>query len=429
MNSVFEKNLQAVKDHMPTLAEALADCSESSDSLHRIFGKQIPELEADAEKWLGDYLEDNNQLIIVAGFGTGLKLRGVLARMSEKQKMIVYEPRPGRIHAAMQIFDLADLFESPNVRIYSGAPSLTLFKNDVKETISGLVAESVDTCDEKSFEYNVTRLIADISSTVELKHYERILEETVNEARDRVLNDVLSHRVNDAAVEIAEFLGMDAGVVATGIVHSTNLIADDWKKARPETPEEIHDWYEKTPYYIFDLAAYHLVSAGYARTIELIEDKLGGVSGPVLDFGGGDGDMTIRLAGLGLDVTYCDVPGRTMKYAQWRFQRNKLNIRVIESISPHTIDLDRQYAAILALDVLEHLVNPIIFCEIFFKNLEPGGVLIAKPSFSDAPDLFPMHLKSNVRYANSFDSEMERIGFRKLPPEDDAVGFWEKPEQ
>jgi 2-polyprenyl-3-methyl-5-hydroxy-6-metoxy-1,4-benzoquinol methylase len=429
MNSVLEKNLQVLRDHKPSLSEILCDCDDGGGLSPQIFGKRIQDLEAEATKWLENYSGIQSRIILVGGVGIGLKLCGVLAGMSEKQIMIVYESRPGRILAAMQIYDLSALFESPKVRIYTGAQSLSLFKNDIMETISSLAIESEDLHESESFRCNIASLISDISSPVEYKHYKRILEKTLYETKTRIYNDVLIHRVRGAAAEIAEFLKMNVDETASAIINSTKLISDDWKIARPETPGEIHEWYKKTYSYIFDLASYHLGSKSYNRTIELMENRIGDIAGPVLDFGGGDGDMTIRLARHGLDVTYCDVPGITMRYALWRFQRLNLNIRIIESNNPLTINLDRQYAAILALDVLEHLVNPIHHCEIFFKNLQPGGILIAKPSFSDDPDLFPMHLKSNVQYAKSFDSEMEKIGYRKLPPENDAVGFWEKPKQ
>jgi hypothetical protein len=48
----------------------------------------------------------------------------------------------------------------------------------------------------------------------------------------------------------------------------------------------------------------------------------------VLDFGGGVGDISIRLAEKGLNVTYAEVKGRNKDFATWLFHRRQPGNRI-----------------------------------------------------------------------------------------------------
>jgi len=66
------------------------------------------------------------------------------------------------------------------------------------------------------------------------------------------------------------------------------------------------------------------------RCIEImIEHKINSV----LDYGCGIGQDSIEAVEAGLNATVCDLSGKTLNFAKWRFKKRNLPIKIIEITS------------------------------------------------------------------------------------------------
>jgi len=143
-----------------------------------------------------------------------------------------------------------------------------------------------------------------------------------------------------------------------------------WNALEPRTDEEIIRFYEVSPFNVFSLAYWHMRrhQRRFRRRV------IAHCYGKVLDYGGGIGDLCTELAKRRFDVTYGDVKGKNMEFAQWRFMKKGLNVKVIDLVRDQ--GLLEQYDTILCLDVMEHVPDPKNTLNTISQRLKPNGKLI-----------------------------------------------------
>lgn len=152
----------------------------------------------------------------------------------------------------------------------------------------------------------------------------------------------------------------------------------------------------------------------YARAVTRVKDPMSylasrqdafwgvqrGLSGKrgtrILEVGAGLGYFTYALRRAGYDAIGIDVSEEAVSRARSRF--GKFYLR--ESVESYSVGSDEKFDAIVMVEVIEHLENPVSVVESALRLLAPGGSLIATtPNRSyfgdDAPwttDLPPVHL-------------------------------------
>jgi len=169
--------------------------------------------------------------------------------------------------------------------------------------------------------------------------------------------------------------------------------------------ERIVEYYRKTPRYLYELLHWEC-SFDKQDKFKLIHSFLSSKKiKDVLDFGGGIGGLSIFLDKRGIRCDYLDIRGKGWEFAKWRFEKNSLDVKMLDSFSdkPH-----KKYGAIVAYDVLEHL--PDLRREItrIAGMLCGGGYLLAKSTFSGGG----LHLKQNEEYLDmkKFNSLVSECG-------------------
>ena len=177
------------------------------------------------------------------------------------------------------------------------------------------------------------------------------------------------------------------------------LNRDLWNILNPKTEKEIEEFYQITPYYVFDLAYWHAQRNQRSFRREIVK----ACRGNVLDYGGGIGDLCIELAKKGLNVTYADVNGETFKFAEWIFKRRHYKIKMIDLKKE---DLKEKYDTILCIDVIEHVINPQMTLKRLAEHLRKNGrLIITNLDLHKKSKMYPMHLDSDLdtkKLLNSF---------------------------
>jgi SAM-dependent methyltransferase len=158
-----------------------------------------------------------------------------------------------------------------------------------------------------------------------------------------------------------------------------------WTSLNPKIEDEILRFYEITPFYICELAGWHMCR----RQQRLRDNILKIASGDVLDYGGGIGDSSARLAEKGLNVTYADVRGRTFEFAEWLFKKRGLNIETVNLIEKN---ISKKYDTIICLDVVEHVFEPEAALASITGHLKETGKLALTLGSTDDDNSHPMHM-------------------------------------
>jgi 2-polyprenyl-3-methyl-5-hydroxy-6-metoxy-1,4-benzoquinol methylase len=142
-----------------------------------------------------------------------------------------------------------------------------------------------------------------------------------------------------------------------------------WNSLNPTTDEEIKRFHEITPFFAIGLQYQH----ARKDQREFRSQILSVASGDCLDYGGGVGDLCLKLAEKGLNVTFGDVPGVSMEFAKWLFKKRGYDI---ETIDLEKEALSKQYDTIICIAVIQHIPQPGPVLEQIANSLRKGGKLV-----------------------------------------------------
>ena len=164
------------------------------------------------------------------------------------------------------------------------------------------------------------------------------------------------------------------------------LSADFWFCSNPRTGLETVKFYEDNPFYAFNLIFWH--GTRYQRNLRDRFIKL--AKGKVLDYGGGVGDLCLKIRKNGLSVDYADLQGKMFDFASKFFKENNLYINMI-NLSKNKIS--GKYDTIFCVDVIEHVVNPKDTLKELVSHLNTNGQLIITALESNISNEAPMHFE------------------------------------
>ena len=131
----------------------------------------------------------------------------------------------------------------------------------------------------------------------------------------------------------------------------------------------------------------------------------------VLCYGDGMGFDSAALARCGFRVTCYEVSGPCLEFARRLFAFNQLDVTIEtneENFAAGTFD------AIVCLDVLEHLPDPVDAVQKFSKWLTESGFLAAHAPFYHVDATRPTHLRSNRRFSGMIEGLYGRAGLQAV---------------
>lgn len=259
------------------------------------------------------------------------------------------------------------------------------------------------------------------------------LEQIKMQWQDREVGGVIQR-----ARELAIFFGITEVEALAKLSQGFHVlhkeVAEDFRRANPQTDEELLDWYEETESYCWELSAYHCddlkgLRFNYSGMVDGIATHLTKTNKrTVLCLGDGIGDLTLACAKAGLNPLYHDLrDSRTATFARFRFWAygyENMPCTLTSSFIPKTYPAIHD--AVVSLDFLEHVPNVEEWTRAIYGALVPGGLFLAQNAFAIGDNehggSIPCHLSSNNHYEQDWIPLLQQIGF-----EDASGGWWRKP--
>jgi len=207
--------------------------------------------------------------------------------------------------------------------------------------------------------------------------------------------------------EIASYWGMtDLAEVERRCTTAVETMRDEWHEhIDPQRRTSVESFYNSVTY-IYDLMGWHSLRddtgpLAYVLGLEIAQER--GVK-QCLDFGSGVGSGALLFDSAAIATSLADISTTMLNFARWRFEQRQ---RTAQFYHLHQTELPREhFDMILAMDVFEHLTDPVTTAEQLWQVLRPGGLLFARIQVEDAGD-HPQHI---VRDFEPTFSRMRELG-------------------
>jgi mycofactocin glycosyltransferase len=155
--------------------------------------------------------------------------------------------------------------------------------------------------------------------------------------------------------------------------------------------QSVEKFYDKSQSMIYELTWWHTLSEDLSPLAYVAALRFAKVHGcrNCLDFGAGVGSGAILLARHGLAVTLADISSSMLSFSQWRFHQRGLPALFID-LKDSSLPANA-YDMLTAMDVFEHLVDPVRAIDALWRSLKPGGFLFGR-FHSDVDEDRPHHI-------------------------------------
>lgn len=190
--------------------------------------------------------------------------------------------------------------------------------------------------------------------------------------------------------------------------YTLKRMAAEPRLARPLTEPEALDFYQTCDYMLWRNLVHRRHSA-WRRVLV----TMGHRTGTFLEFGCGTAPVAAWVSRRRPEWVYdlVDLPSPHFQYGLWRVSRHAM------TIGGATLAPDAQYDVITALDVFEHLADPLAQAERLVAQVRPGGYLhhnfVGNPLRNDLDLATPEHRDATLAYlADTLALVWETDGYR-----------------
>jgi mycofactocin glycosyltransferase len=202
-----------------------------------------------------------------------------------------------------------------------------------------------------------------------------------------------SDLMRSTLTEIGRWRGIsDLELVRRGCEDALHTNKLEWEeRVQRVEVHEVERYYDNANYYIDELMWWHTLAddnspLAYVASLEfaLLADCK-----TYLDFGSGVGSGALLFGSYGFDVTLADISSGMLAFCQERFGERGRHATFID-LRNSTLT-ESAFDFVTAMDVFEHLVDPLGAVESLHHCLRPGGYIYGRFSGDEAEDR-PQHI-------------------------------------
>lgn len=208
---------------------------------------------------------------------------------------------------------------------------------------------------------------------------ERLLEEYRQQWRRALMLPGQEDLVASLTAELADYLGIPANEVARLGREADERIEREWQEqVSPGTSDSIERFYDSAEVHLLELTWWHTLAEDDAPLAYVVALRFAQAFGChyYLDFGSGVGSAGILFARAGFSVCLADISSVLLGFSRQRHKDRGLAVS--------HIDLKREvlpagaFDIVTAMDVFEHLVDPVGAVDGLCRALRPGGILFGR---------------------------------------------------
>lgn len=238
------------------------------------------------------------------------------------------------------------------------------------------------------------------NGTADAAEYEEqrklLLAEYVADWADALLRPNSRNLVDSLTLELADYMALDPAEVVGRCRTAPDDIEREWReRVSAGDVDSIERFYDESAIHLYELTWWHTLAEDDSPLAYVVACRLARGRGMIraLDFGTGIGSGALLLAREGHRVTVADISSTLLDYTSWRF--------AIRGMAVKTLDLKRtslpseSFDLILAMDVFEHLPDPVRTAKSIYQALAPGGVLFGRFSV-EAEDARAEHVVKDM---------------------------------
>lgn len=211
------------------------------------------------------------------------------------------------------------------------------------------------------------------------REYERLLGAARAEWEEALLLHGEANLEQSLLSELAGYLGISPAVARGRCQGVARRLEREWQAEVGEGgAESVERFYDRNQTHLYELTWWHTLSEDSSPLAYVVALDFARKRGcrRYLDFGAGVGSGAILFARDGLETSLADISGTMLDFSRWRFQIRDLSASFIdlktESLPARAFDL------IAAMDVFEHLVDPVRAVDELHAALRPGGLIFGR---------------------------------------------------
>jgi mycofactocin glycosyltransferase len=238
---------------------------------------------------------------------------------------------------------------------------------------------------------------------------ERLLSEYRNSWEQALILNGHQNLQESLCAELASYAGCDdLSEIRRRCSCALSRVKGEWQETVDcRDQDSVHQFYNASDAMMYELMWWHTLdedASPLAYVTALQFAKMHGCRS-YLDFGAGVGSGGIVFARHGLAVTLADISTSMLHFSQWRFRLRDLPAQFLDL---KTAELpSNAFDMLAAMDVFEHLVDPVQAVDALWRTLKPGGFLFGR-FHAEVDEDRPHHIVQD--FAPTL-KHMEALGF------------------
>jgi 2-polyprenyl-3-methyl-5-hydroxy-6-metoxy-1,4-benzoquinol methylase len=228
------------------------------------------------------------------------------------------------------------------------------------------------------------------------EQFAQVQEQELDDYRAEWRNALLENGEMDLRTsllsEVAHYYGLpDLAEADRRCSSAVDTLRNEWhERVDPQQPASIEKFYQSAAT-IYDLMGWHSLRDDTIPLAYVLGLKIAQAHGVqrCLDFGSGVGSGAILFTRAGIAMSLADISGTLLNFSRWRSMQRGLSAEFFDL--RHTTLPTGSFDMILAMDVFEHLTDPVMTVEQIWRALRPGGLLFARIQVQHA-DTHPQHI-------------------------------------